>query len=103
MAQALIDSGMASERVKHFGHVLINSLGGESEQVTAQTHQLEILPGDQLLLCTDGLTDMVPEAEIARLLERHDAPQPTCDALVRAALDHGGKDNITVVLATIAD
>lgn len=103
MAQALIDSGMAPERVKHFGHVLLNSLGGESDQVTAQIHQLELQPGDRFLLSTDGLTDMVPTAEIVQLLERHSTPQLACDTLVRAALDHGGKDNITVVLATIVE
>lgn len=54
-------------------------------------------PGSRLLLCTDGLTNMVDDAELAGLLGRGDA-QAACDALVEAALDHGGVDNVTVVV-----
>lgn len=102
MAQALIDSGIAPERVKHFSHVLLNSLGDDKENVTAQIHQLELRPGDRILLSTDGLNDMVSAAEIVNLLQRHPTPQAACDALVRTALLHGGKDNVTVVLANVA-
>jgi serine/threonine protein phosphatase PrpC len=42
---------------------------------------------------------MVPAAEIASILNRKNAPQPTCEALVDAALHHGGKDNVTVIVA----
>jgi protein phosphatase len=56
--------------------------------------------GDRLLLCTDGLTDMVSEEEIAALLAAHPRPDDACRALVDRALDCGGHDNITVVLAS---
>ena len=53
-----------------------------------------------ILLCTDGLTDMVPSATIDRLVRRHaGSPQAVVDALVAAANDAGGKDNVTVVYA----
>jgi protein phosphatase len=54
-------------------------------------------PGSRLLLCTDGLTNMVDDAELAELLGRGDA-QAACDALVDTALEHGGVDNVTVVV-----
>ena len=102
MAQAFIDSGMEPDSVKKFGHILLNSFGSGNDDVSAQIHQIEFGPGDQLLLCTDGLTDMVPEEDIAQELQRHTAAQAACEALVSQALDNGGKDNVTVVLAVAA-
>ena len=103
MAQAYIEAGMDPGRVKNFRHLLLNSLGGDTDEVTAQIHQLEIAPGDQLLLCTDGLTDMVPDREIATIMKQSSSPQSACDELVGAALEYGGKDNVTVILASAAE
>jgi protein phosphatase len=55
--------------------------------------------GDRLLLCTDGLSDLVEEEVIATHLGRGSSPQETCQALVQLALDRGGKDNVTVAIA----
>ena len=57
-----------------------------------------ILSGDQLLICSDGLTDMVPEEEIKAILETSADPSLAVNKLVNAALDGGGKDNITVIV-----
>ena len=99
MAQAFIDTGMSPDRVRKFRHVLLNSLGGDKEDVTAQIHHVQLAPGDQILLCTDGLTDMLGESDIANILAQSSSPQATCDRLIAAALERGGKDNVTVVLA----
>ncbi|MEE8057478.1 MAG: protein phosphatase 2C domain-containing protein [Pseudomonadales bacterium] len=56
--------------------------------------------GEQILLCSDGLTDEVPDVEIAQLLARSTTPQSAVDSLVAAAVEAGGHDNITVVLVT---
>jgi serine/threonine protein phosphatase PrpC len=62
--------------------------------------QIPFEPDAALLLCTDGLTDLVPAAEIARLVEREGSdPRGVVDALVRAANDAGGKDNVSVAFA----
>jgi protein phosphatase len=84
-------------------HILRNCLGTGSVMVDVEHHRLA--DGDRLLLCTDGLIDMVSEGEIAALLDAHPRPEDACRALVDRALDCGGVDNITVVLAsyTIAD
>lgn len=100
MAQAFIDSGMPPESVRKFRHLLLNSLGGSNENVTAQIHQLQIEPKDQLLLCSDGLNDMVTDEQIATILNHAATPQAACDQLVSAALASGGRDNVTVVLAS---
>jgi protein phosphatase len=55
--------------------------------------------GDQLLLCTDGLANMVDDVAIASLLGGAATSHEACQALVAAALDNGGKDNVTVALA----
>jgi protein phosphatase len=100
LAQEMIDSGMAepgSEVAKSIRHVLTNYVGGGSVAVDVEHHRLA--HGDRLLLCTDGLTDLVAEVEIAAVLEAHPRPDAACRALVDRALDCGGLDNITVVLA----
>jgi protein phosphatase len=60
---------------------------------------LPLADGDRVLLCTDGLTDLVSDDRIADLLRLHAEPEEACRALVDAALAYGGRDNIAVVLA----
>jgi protein phosphatase len=55
--------------------------------------------GDQLLLCTDGLTEIVDDEIIAQVMRESTCAQSTCQALVDLALASGGPDNITIVLA----
>jgi protein phosphatase len=103
MAQAFIDSGIEPDSVRRFRHILINSLGGDKDKVDAQIHHFELAPGDRLLLCTDGLTEMASDEEIVNVLEQTPAPQDACERLVELALANGGKDNVTAVLAVAAD
>ena len=60
---------------------------------------MRLFDGDRILLCSDGLHDMVEDEEIAEILKRERASNPGCEALVKSALDNGGKDNVTVVVA----
>lgn len=57
--------------------------------------------GDKLLLCTDGLTDMLADYDIAQVLESAAGPEAACTELVSRANDAGGRDNITVVVAAV--
>jgi protein phosphatase len=63
---------------------------------------LELTSGDQLLLCSDGLTEAVSDNQIARLLSAAPDGQAACRSLIDAANDAGGPDNITVVLVQVA-
>lgn len=63
-----------------------------------ECHELRLVDGDQILLCTDGLTDLVADDAIAEVLGSADAAADACRALVDLALDSGGRDNVTVVL-----
>ena len=80
-------------------HVLTQAVGGPTDAVEADLYGLTLAPGDRLVLCTDGLTHVVPEPDIARVLEASASGQAACDALVALALERGGPDNVTVVVA----
>jgi len=65
---------------------------------------LRLEAGDQVLLCTDGLTDMVADPDIEAALRAcsGSTAQTTCERLVNLALEAGGKDNVTVVIGRYA-
>lgn len=74
---------------------------GIREDVTVDIVTLEVQPGDVYLLCSDGLTGMVQDAQIRKLVaEQHDL-EGACRALVEEANANGGVDNVTVVLARV--
>ena len=78
-------------------NVVTRALGGKPDlDVEMQVH--EALPGDLLLLCSDGLTTMVPDPEIARLISENGGVESAAKALVDEANRKGGEDNITVIL-----
>jgi serine/threonine protein phosphatase PrpC len=78
-------------------HVLSRAVGPDPE-VEPEVSTVALQPDDQLLLCTDGLTKMLTDREIGRILARSDDVQASCAELVATANRHGGDDNITVVV-----
>ncbi len=79
-----------------YRHVITRALGIDPELIV--DHQvLETGPDDTFLLCTDGLTEMVDDETIRRILSNA-SPQEAAERLVREANDRGGVDNITVVV-----
>ena len=90
---------VATHRLRH---VLTNALGGEKSKGEAEIHRMRLFDGDQILLCSDGLHDMVDDETITELLKTHREATPACQSLVEAALTNGGKDNVTVVVASYA-
>jgi serine/threonine protein phosphatase PrpC len=62
----------------------------------------EVDPGDRYLICSDGLSDYVPEQAIARALHISD-PQGCPQQLIRLALQHGSRDNITCIVGEVAE
>jgi protein phosphatase len=102
VAQKLVDAGVLtpeSVATSSFRNMLTNCVGCSKEGVKVEMRHVRVEDGDTLLLCSDGLTDMVDEDEISSTLRGHSKPQDACQALLDQALDNGGRDNITMVLA----
>jgi serine/threonine protein phosphatase PrpC len=102
MAQSLADAGAITQEevARHPSrHVLTSALATRGAFVQVQLKRSRLEDGDQLLLCSDGLTEMVSDEAIARVLATAGPPAETCRQLVDLALEAGGKDNVTVVLA----
>lgn len=102
MAQKVLDE--ASEAVdpaSELHHVLWNSLGGNSRLPEPQTLKLELNLGDSLLLCSDGLTKHVADAQILAVLSSPEPSAARCAKLVELANSGGGSDNVTVLVAEV--
>ena len=80
--------------------VLLRALGTQPE-VEVDIEQVPLFPGDVLLLCSDGLTRMVTEPEIAGTLQAEPDPQRAADKLIEHANEGGGIDNVTVIVVSI--
>jgi PPM family protein phosphatase len=94
------DGGAWAAKLHHrFSHVITNAIGGHSRGVRAEIHRVTIAAGDAVLLATDGLTREVSDDQIAAVLDAEKDPQVACERLIAAALDAGGRDNITVIVA----
>lgn len=87
---------VASHRLRH---VVTNVVGGNDQGVKVEMRKIPLESRDRLLLCSDGLTEMVPDQEILKVLAAEEDPAAACDKLVDMANEAGGKDNVTVVVA----
>jgi PPM family protein phosphatase len=106
LAQEYADLGMISQEevaTHRLHHVLTRAVGSHEQTPEADFHHLRLSLGDRLLLCSDGLTDMADESEIATVLQQHPRSEAACRALVDLALAGGGRDNITVIVAAFGD
>jgi serine/threonine protein phosphatase PrpC len=102
LAGELVRKGvLASEGDARAGlrHIVTNVVGGIKEGVSVELHRLTLQAGDVILLCTDGLTGMLTDLQIASVLRTYPNPQQACERLVQSANDAGGHDNITALVA----
>ena len=82
-------------------NIIVRALG-LAEWVEVDTFEIDVAPGDLYLLCSDGLSDLVPEEDISTLMSGDDG-DAIVEGLTQAALDAGGLDNITVLLARLEE
>lgn len=93
-----------AQAAEHPQKNLITRALGANEDVEADTTTLKVEAGDRLLLCSDGLTDMVPEDRIASILSDSPGnPEPPARRLLSAALEAGGADNVTIIIADVKE
>jgi protein phosphatase len=103
LLQEQIDSGLITPEQAAFSanKNLVTRAVGVEDTVLLETHLHDVLPGDTYLLCSDGLSDMLDDESIAQLLMGSETLPEIAGALIDAANDAGGKDNISVVLARV--
>ena len=103
--QELVSTGHITEaeaRSHPRRNIVTRALGIEPT-VRVDTWVLPFVRGDRFVLCSDGLVDEVDDEEIAKLLEANRSPQDAADALVAAANERGGRDNVTVVVVDVLE
>lgn len=113
LQQLTSDHSLVAEQVRHglmsyeqaavseLQSVLTRALGTE-ENVNIDADEIELFPADSLLLCSDGLTRMVPESEIAAILGQVSSVRIAAERLVNRANECGGEDNITVIVIRLS-
>ena len=103
MVAEQLEMGLISEeeaRVSPLRHIITRSLG-TLDTVAVDVFENDHMNNDRFLLCTDGLTDMVSNNEIFRIVKNGDTPEQICQQLIYEANKKGGNDNITVSLVYI--
>jgi protein phosphatase len=87
----------------HRSHAITQSLGGyyRLSEVWPAVGQISIAPGDKILLCSDGLTDLLSDEEIEHHMHAGDTPRLVTCKLVNSALARGAPDNVTVIVASL--
>ncbi len=100
LLQEQIDAGLITpEQAAFSAHKnLVTRAVGVEDTVLLETHLHDVQPGDVILLCSDGLSDMLDDVSIGQVLQMHESLADAGSALIDAANDAGGKDNISLVL-----
>ncbi|MFM2052628.1 MAG: hypothetical protein RL456_665 [Pseudomonadota bacterium] len=103
LLQEQIDAGLISPEQAAFSHQknLVTRAMGVEDVVLLETHAHAVHPDDRYLLCSDGLSDMLADEQIAEVLRAEPDTQKAAQALVDAANQAGGRDNIAVILAAV--
>lgn len=101
------DISEAEARKSRFRNMITRAVG-ISEAIVPEVQKIALSPGDRILVCSDGLNTMLEDAEIGEILRdarlaRKGGADAICDALVEAANDAGGSDNVTVVLIAVPE
>ena len=96
----LVETGQltSDEATTHPHKNVLYRAVGQSSALEVDIHVQTMAQGDRLLLCSDGLWDMVSDEEMSDIVTKAPSPQAACDALIVAANRAGGRDNITVIL-----
>lgn len=86
-------------KVHPWRHVLSQCLG-RKDLYQIEVAEIELQPGDRLLLCSDGLTEEVPDEQIQSIMTEGETPEKTAATLVETAKENGGSDNVTVIIVS---
>ena len=104
LIQALIDAGDVAieDANKHPARVVVTRFVAMNPPALPDVTKVDLHAGDRILICSDGLHGVVGGPNLAQILGAHGDPAEACDALIEAANDAGGPDNITTVVIDIS-
>ncbi len=108
VSQTLVDSGVISyeesQKIKE-KHMLTQHIGIFPDEMVLEPYfnTFAAKENDVVLLCSDGLTDMLSDSEIQSVLQQQANPEEATNMLVEKALENGGKDNVTVIVAKVSE
>ncbi|MBF4561812.1 serine/threonine-protein phosphatase [Microbacterium sp. VKM Ac-2870] len=103
VVQELIAAGRLSpeEAENHpYGNVITRAVG-PSDGVAPDYVRLEVIDGDRFVICSDGLTKELTDYGILHFLLQHDDPSEAADDMLEAALENGGRDNISIIVLDV--
>ena len=103
LAEKMVADGLLKNEDKKssgYNHILTRALGIQ-EEVVIDNFEHQLYRGDLVLLCSDGLTDMLDDNEIETILNQQENLQKSLNTLLDTALTKGGYDNITIILLRI--
>lgn len=105
LVQELVDQGKITREQAFYhpeSHLVTQSLGGDDRAISPDYVLTPLLPGDRILLCSDGLNSMLQDSEIEAVLLQHSELTAAGQTLIQRANEAGGADNITVCLLDVA-
>lgn len=105
VVQELITAGKLSpeEAEGHPYSNVITRAVGASELTAPDYITIDVRAGDRFVICSDGLTKELTDYGIQHFLREHADPAPAVDAMLAAALENGGRDNVTLVIVQVSD
>ncbi|MGI6879866.1 PP2C family protein-serine/threonine phosphatase [Microbacterium sp. gxy059] len=105
LVQELVQAGRLSEEEAEthpYSNVITRAVG-PSEAVTPDYVRIDVQPGDRYVICSDGLTKELTDYGILHFLHEHPDPADAAVAMMTAALDNGGRDNVTIIVVDLGE
>lgn len=105
LVERLVELGQitAEEARNHPQRNVIYSTMGDREKMHVDVYRENLQSGDRLLLCSDGLSGMVEDEDLLQISQTYNDPEDVCRAMIEAAKEGGGKDNITAIIIQMSD
>lgn len=105
LIQELIDAGRVApeDADRHPARATLTRHVAMRPRALPEVAAVDLLPGDRILLSSDGLHGVIDDAALSEILQSHADPTEACAAMIKAALEAGGPDNITAVVVNVPD
>lgn len=106
LVQQLVDAGIISADDVYTDprrNMVLNGLGANEGAIPVDIYHRELEAGDRILLCSDGLWEMVRDPQMAQVLTNNLEPQVAVDELVKLACQNGGEDNVSVIVVAVSN